>query len=83
MTLIPRLVAKTGAAVFVGYARRLPQGSGYEIHFAAAELDGGDETAATTALNAAIERAVRAMPEQYQWGYRRFKTRPPGEARFY
>jgi Kdo2-lipid IVA lauroyltransferase/acyltransferase len=23
------------------------------------------------------------MPEQYLWMHKRFKTRPPGEARFY
>jgi KDO2-lipid IV(A) lauroyltransferase len=26
---------------------------------------------------------VRTMPEQYYWVHRRFKTRPPGEARPY
>ena len=30
-----------------------------------------------------IERQVLAMPEQYLWMHKRFKTRPPGEARFY
>jgi KDO2-lipid IV(A) lauroyltransferase len=26
---------------------------------------------------------VLAMPEQYLWMHKRFKTRPPGEAGFY
>jgi len=26
---------------------------------------------------------VREMPEQYYWVHKRFKTRPPGEPRFY
>lgn len=84
MTLIPRLIRKTGAAVFIGYARRLPKGAGYDLHFIPAELDGAnDDEAGAAALNRGIERAVREMPEQYQWGYRRFKTRPPGDGRFY
>ena len=34
-------------------------------------------------LRTAIEERVREMPEQYFWLHKRFKTRPPGEARFY
>jgi KDO2-lipid IV(A) lauroyltransferase len=34
-------------------------------------------------MNEYIERQVLAMPEQYLWMHKRFKTRPPGEARFY
>jgi KDO2-lipid IV(A) lauroyltransferase len=83
MTLIPRLASKTGAALFIAYARRLPRGLGYEINFVPATIESGDDVAAAGALNAAIERAIRTMPEQYQWGYRRFKTRPPGAERFY
>jgi len=26
---------------------------------------------------------VLEMPEQYYWLHKRFKTRPPGEAKFY
>jgi KDO2-lipid IV(A) lauroyltransferase len=29
------------------------------------------------ALNAALERWIRAAPEQYNWAHRRWKTRPP------
>ncbi|MGB5718252.1 MAG: hypothetical protein WBN81_14325, partial [Gammaproteobacteria bacterium] len=38
---------------------------------------------AVTATNQAVEDCVRECPEQYQWSYRRFKTRPEGEAAFY
>jgi KDO2-lipid IV(A) lauroyltransferase len=34
-------------------------------------------------MNAFIEEQARVMPEQYYWLHKRFKTRPPGEARFY
>lgn len=36
-----------------------------------------------TQLNAALEHAIRQKPGQYIWQYKRFKTRPKGEARFY
>ncbi len=30
------------------------------------------------ALNRGVEAAVRSLPAQYLWAYKRFKTRPPG-----
>lgn len=85
MTLIARIARKTGAAVFFAYARRLPQGRGYEIHYVRAPdaVADDDETRAATALNAGVETCVREIPEQYQWGYRRFRARPEGERKFY
>jgi len=32
-----------------------------------------------TRINAAVEKAVRAYPEQWLWVHKRWKTRPPGE----
>ena len=43
----------------------------------------GDERRDAAIVNQAIEAAVRKHPEQYLWLHRRFKTRPPGEAKFY
>ncbi|HNX69955.1 MAG TPA: lipid A biosynthesis lauroyl acyltransferase, partial [Rivihabitans pingtungensis] len=37
----------------------------------------------TRRMNAFIEERVREDPSQYYWLHKRFKTRPPGEARFY
>jgi len=34
-------------------------------------------------MNRAIETAVRSDPTQWMWAHRRFRTRPPGEARLY
>jgi KDO2-lipid IV(A) lauroyltransferase len=42
-----------------------------------------DAVADATRLNSIVEEAIRAHPEQYVWQYKRFKTRPPGEKRFY
>lgn len=45
----------------------------------------GDESleAATARLNRELETWVRRCPSQYYWVHRRFKTRPPGEAKLY
>lgn len=80
MTLVPRLVRSTGAAVVFVYAQRLPWGRGYVLHFSAAPagMDDPDPATAAAAMNRGVERCIRACPEQYQWSYKRFKTRPAG-----
>ena len=85
MTLVSRLALKTGVPVFITWAERLPRGRGYALHLralpevtAAASLE-----ASAAALNRGVEAAVRALPTQYLWAYKRFKTRPPGEAKLY
>jgi KDO2-lipid IV(A) lauroyltransferase len=85
MTLLPRLAAKSGATVLVSYAERLPWGRGYRLHFIPcdAALNGRDPLQAATALNAAVEAAIRHCPAQYQWSYKRFRSRPPGEPGLY
>ena len=64
---------------------QLPDDGGYRLRFHPAWTDfpGSDVAADTRRMNAFIEEQVRAMPEQYYWVHKRFKTRPPGEARFY
>jgi KDO2-lipid IV(A) lauroyltransferase len=42
-----------------------------------------DPVVSATALNRSIEPVIRHHAEQYQWGYKRFKKRPPGQARIY
>jgi KDO2-lipid IV(A) lauroyltransferase len=85
MTLLSRLVSKSNATVLCCYAERLPKGRGFAIHFepAPAELYANDVETSVTALNGMVEQAVRRLPTQYQWGYRRFLTRPEGEPDFY
>jgi lauroyl/myristoyl acyltransferase len=34
-------------------------------------------------MNAWLESEIAKMPDQYYWVHKRFKTRPPGEKRFY
>lgn len=80
MTLLSRLAQRSGAPVVLGYARRLPRGAGYDIHFEPGEAAVGDPDAAhaVAALNRGIEACVRRVPEQYQWTYKRFSFRRPG-----
>lgn len=85
MFLVTRLAAKTGAPVFIARTERLPRGGGYRIRFirCADAIASKDLEEGATALNAEVEQVVRWLPEQYQWGYRRFKSRPEGEPPFY
>jgi len=85
MTLLSRLAAKTGATVLMVYAERLPKGKGYHLHFQKmdAALVEGDDVQKATCLNQAVEQCVLQQPAQYQWAYKRFKTRPEGEGKFY
>lgn len=85
MTLLPKLAARSGAQVLVSYAERLSWGRGYRIHFLPvdAAVNGRDELSAATALNQAVENAIRQCPAQYAWSYKRFRSRPEGEASLY
>ena len=82
MSLVSRLAQKTGVPVFLTWAERLPQGQGFRLHLRALP-----EVTATTSLDASVaamnrgvEAAVRSLPAQYLWAYKRFKTRPPQES---
>ena len=85
MTLLPKLLQKTGAALIFGYAERLPHGAGYHIHFLPADSTQWthDLIETTTLINHGVETCIRQQPSQYQWAYKRFKTRPDGEPRLY
>lgn len=85
MVLIARLARKTGAALILTYAERLPHGGGYHLHLREAPegFAGATPEQAGAILNSLIEEGVRAHPEQYQWGYKRFRVRPEGERGVY
>lgn len=85
MTLLPRLAHKSGAPVLFTFAERLPRGRGFRLHFlpAPAGIASADTVTAVTALNQGVEQCVRLAPEQYQWAYKRFRTRPEGEPPVY
>ena len=78
MTLASKLLARTGAAAFFGFAERID--GGWRMHYipAADDLYSADITVALLALNAGVESCLHICPEQYQWEYKRFRTRPRG-----
>lgn len=84
-TFALKMAQKTQATVFMGYAKRLGCGKGFSIHFSLVNPDilNQDLAVAATAMNADIEACVREIPEQYQWGYKRFKIQPEGAPKFY
>lgn len=85
MALVSKLARKSGAAVIYIYVERLPRGKGFHLHFHSATdaIYDNDVVLSATAINQGIEECVRELPDQYQWSYRRFKTRPEGEAGLY
>jgi KDO2-lipid IV(A) lauroyltransferase len=82
---LPRLARVAGAAVLPCVTRMLPGGAGYRVEIGEpwADYPTDDVVADTARMNSWLEGVIRTMPEQYYWVHRRFKTRPPGEARPY
>ena len=83
--LIARLTQKTGATVIAGYSHRLPDGKGFNIFFRSVDdrIYQQDLKQGITAMNSIIEKCARTALPQYQWEYKRFKTRPQGSERLY
>lgn len=83
MTLAARLAGRDNVACFLVYARRLPRGAGYELVLRPLPESLPGETPVRR-LNRALEALVRECPEQYLWGYNRYKTpqgaKPPPES---
>lgn len=85
ITGLSRLSRLAGAVVVSCATRMLPGGQGYVVEIGEPwdDFPTGDVAADTLRMNQWIESLVRTMPEQYYWVHRRFKTRPPGEAKPY
>jgi KDO2-lipid IV(A) lauroyltransferase len=85
VTGLAYIARTTGAAVVPCVTRILPSGGGYRARLYPPWTDfpSGDDHADARRMMAFIEERVLEMPEQYFWLHKRFKTRPPGEARFY
>ncbi len=76
--------SQLGRAIVMPVLSRLTK-SGYEIELLPAWQDfpTGDIEADTAHMNKMLEGYIRAMPSQYYWVHRRFKTRPEGEPTIY
>ncbi len=78
--------ARLGKARVIPFTQqRLADGSGYRlvIHPPLQDFPGESEAADCLRINQWVEHAVRECPQQYLWAHRRFKSRPPGEAKLY
>ena len=74
MTLAARLT-ELGPAVLLAYAERLPAGAGYHLRlFPLSRPLAGDLAARVAGLNVELESLIRRCPEQYLWGYNRYKA---------
>lgn len=80
---VSRLARLTGAKVVACITRQVKDGYEVEVMPAWDDFPGDSVEADTAYVNRFIEEQVLRMPEQYFWLHKRFKTRPPGEQRFY
>jgi Kdo2-lipid IVA lauroyltransferase/acyltransferase len=82
MTLAARLAQQSGCAVLLIWAERQPRGGGYKVclrPLAQALPARGDEAeaawmaTAAAAINRSMEVVIAHKPDQYLWGYHRYK----------
>jgi Kdo2-lipid IVA lauroyltransferase/acyltransferase len=77
MTLAARLVQQTGAVPLLVWGERLPAGRGFRVHFQpfdeALPADPQAQEQAAGVINRAMERLILQCPQQYLWGYHRYK----------
>jgi len=78
MTLAARLSEVSQVRVICIWGERLPGGEGYHLHVSAPGVElSGDTEARAHAINREMERMILECPEQYLWGYHRYR-RPRG-----
>jgi len=85
ITGLSRITRLTGARVLPCVTRMLAGGAGYELRCYPVweDFPSGDDAADARRMNVFIEERVLEMPEQYFWTHKRFKTRSPGEEKWY
>jgi KDO2-lipid IV(A) lauroyltransferase len=83
VTSLPRL-ARLGQVPVVPVTTRLtPKGYEVQVHAAWQNYPSDDVAADTALMNQRLQTWIDAMPEQYYWVHKRFKSRPEGEASLY
>ncbi len=74
MTLSVRLAQQTGATVLMAWGERLAWGRGFRVHVQPLPVAlPADATQAAGVINQAMEGLIRHCPQQYLWGYARYK----------
>ena len=76
MTLAARLAERKDSVCLIVTAERLPRGAGFALRVRPLPEALAGESSARR-INRALEEAIRTRPEQYLWGYNRYK-RPRG-----
>jgi Kdo2-lipid IVA lauroyltransferase/acyltransferase len=74
MTLVQRLHRTTGAPIMLGWAERLPDHTFAVMTQPLGETLSRDPVEAAAQINRQIEVVIRRAPEQYLWGYNRYKV---------
>jgi KDO2-lipid IV(A) lauroyltransferase len=80
MTLAARLAQQTGAPLLLIWGERLPHGRGFTVRVSAlteplpqASNDEAAQAESAAVINRAMEQLIRECPQQYLWGYNRYK----------
>lgn len=77
MTLAARLVQQTGATALLIWGERLPRGRGYVVRLSALPEalpeDAAAQAESAAVVNRAMEGLIAQCPQQYLWGYHRYK----------
>lgn len=84
MTLAARLAQQTGAVVLLIWGERLADGQGYVVRLQpmpeALPADTAAQAESAAIVNRAMEALIRQRPQQYLWGYHRYKVPRAGAA---
>lgn len=75
MTLSVRLARQPRTTLLLAWGERLRWGRGYVVHIRPfPEMLGERQEVAVAQINRAMEQIIRERPDQYLWGYARYKT---------
>ena len=83
LTSLSRFARLSRAQVVPVVSRLTPEGYEVVVHPAWEAYPTADVEADTAQMNRRLEGFIAAMPEQYYWVHKRFKSRPPGEPSLY
>ncbi len=83
VTALSRLARVAGAKVVPLVTKQTVHGYVAQFYPAWENFPSENTEADTRRMNEFVEARCLEMPEQYFWAHRRFKTRPPGEAKIY
>ena len=74
LTIVQRLQSLTDATIFILAAERKAIGQGYKLHYKEMLSPLPEDTVeAATVINQEMENMIRLMPDQYLWGYNRYR----------